>query len=206
MPRFPANLAASSLTVLRLAAAILGFSFGLIHVEAHAQTVDVTKSDEAQTTCARPGTDQIAAYELSDGSTLAKAINTQLTTQKGNPLSGRGLMVQPDRGNCTTCHAVADIRKKARQADSSSVTKFGLQGTVGPALDGVGSKYTEGELRLLVVNPQKALPKANSIMPAYHFVEARKRVRKECVGRAILTAQEVEDVVAYLLTLKTKKP
>ncbi len=172
---------------------------------AFAQQADATKEQDEEQSCVRPGTEQIAKYVLSNGSSLAKAINTRLTPLEGNRLNGRDLMVRADRGNCTTCHAVADIRKKARTADSSSVTRFGIQGTVGPALDGVAAKYTEGELRLLVVNPQIALPNANSIMPAYHHAAGRTRVKKECEGRAILTAQEVEDVVAYLMTLKEKK-
>lgn len=167
-----------------------------------ARAQDTVSSNAEEQSCVRPGTDQIAFYSLSDGTTLAKAINAKLTPTDGNPLKGRSLMVRPERGNCTSCHAVADIRKKARTADSSSVTRFGLQGTIGPALDGVATRLTEGELRLLVVNPQAALPKADSIMPAYHHVTDRNRVRKACVGRAILTAQEVEDIVAYLLTLK----
>lgn len=167
-----------------------------------AQESDIASASDDGISCAREGTNQIASYELSAGTNLAKAINTRLTPKDGNPITGRGLMVQPETGNCTTCHAVADIRKKARTSDSTSVTRFGLQGTIGPALDGVADKYTEGELRLLVVNPQVALPKANSIMPAYHHVANRQRVRTECVGHAILTAQEVEDIVAYLMTLK----
>ena len=175
------------------------------HDIANAQSGANELDANSETSCARPGTNKVASYDLSEGTALPKAINSRLTKEKGNPLSGRGVMISPETGNCTSCHAVQDIRKKARQADSTSVTKFGLQGTVGPALDGIANKFTEGELRLLVVNPQLAFPNADSAMPAYHYIKSRKRVRKECAGRVILTAQEVEDVVAYLLTLKDEK-
>ncbi|MEL7544485.1 MAG: c-type cytochrome [Pseudomonadota bacterium] len=151
--------------------------------------------------CRRPGTEKIATYELAPGRTLARSIPQSLTGAPGNALRGRGLMVAPERGNCTSCHAVADIRKKARQADSTSVERFGLQGTLGPALDGVGTKLTEGELRLWIVNPQLAQPQANSIMPAYHDISGRKRPFAGCEKRALLTAGEVEDIVAYMQTL-----
>jgi len=182
---------------LARATAILVFSFGAA----------IAQDETAQTdtpVCVRPGTADIAEYKMSAGVTLPNAINTPLTDTKGSAIKGRELMVLEDRGNCTTCHAVADIRKRARTADSTSVTRFGIQGTVASALDGVASKYTEGELRLLIVNPLEALPDAKGVMPAYHHVEGLKRVRSECKGRAILTAQEVEDVLAYLVTLKTK--
>lgn len=170
-----------------------------------AQQSEQAESQSGEQTCARPGTETIATYVLNTGRSLPKAIDDRLTPQKGNRLNGRNLMVRPDRGNCTSCHAVEDIRKKARTADSTSVTRFGLQGTIGPALDNVASKYTEGELRLLIVNPQIALPTANSVMPAYHHIAGRKRVKKECEGHAILSASEVEDVVAYLMTLKDEQ-
>ncbi|MEO0620062.1 MAG: c-type cytochrome, partial [Pseudomonadota bacterium] len=132
---------------------------------------------------------------------LPREIPQSLTGTPGNALRGRGLMVASDRGNCTTCHAVADIRKKARKADPTSVERFGLQGTLGPALDGVGKKYTEGELRLWVVNPQLAQPQANSIMPAYHDISGRTRAFVGCEKRVLLTAGEIEDLVAYMKTL-----
>jgi sulfur-oxidizing protein SoxX len=75
-----------------------------------------------------------------------------------------------------------------------------FQGDVGPDLAGVGSRYDEGELRLRVVDARRLDPA--SVMPAYHRVDGLHRVLKEYRGKPILTEQEVEDVVAYLTTLK----
>jgi sulfur-oxidizing protein SoxX len=76
-----------------------------------------------------------------------------------------------------------------------------FHGSIGPALDGVGARYSAGELRLRLVDP-KAL-NSDTIMPAYHRVEGLQRVHERYRGKPILTAQQIEDVVAYLLTLRS---
>jgi len=195
----------SRILALMICFAIAGIAVKPFDVLAQNAILVTKKTAEAvEKVCTRPGTDKIASYVLTKGRSLARAIRQPLTGSTGNALKGRGLMTDPDRGNCTACHSVDDIRKKARTADTTSVTRFGLQGTIGPVLDGIAIRYTEGELRLLVVNPQLALPGADSIMPAYHHVEGRNRVKSGCEGRVLLTAEEVEDIVAYLVTLKTK--
>jgi sulfur-oxidizing protein SoxX len=75
-----------------------------------------------------------------------------------------------------------------------------FHGTLGPPLDGVGSRYTAGELRLRLVDPKAINP--HTVMPAYYKVEGLYRVLDRYQGQALLTAQEIEDIVAYLLTLK----
>jgi sulfur-oxidizing protein SoxX len=75
-----------------------------------------------------------------------------------------------------------------------------FHGTIGPPLDGVGSRYTAGELRLRLVDP-KAI-NAQTIMPAYYKVEGLHRVLDRSGGKPLLTAQQIEDVIAYLLTLQ----
>jgi sulfur-oxidizing protein SoxX len=76
-----------------------------------------------------------------------------------------------------------------------------FHGTIGPPLDGVGERYTAGALRLRIVDPKVFNPE--TIMPAYYKVQGLYRVRERHRGTPILTAQQVEDVVAYLLTLKS---
>jgi len=190
---------ASALVLFFTAAGVVSMSPAALAQSTAAATNEA--AEQAVKTCARDGTDKIASYTLTEGKAIAQAIGASLTGGKGSALAGRDLMVSPDRGNCTACHAVTEIRKKARTADSTSVTRFGLQGTVAKPLDGIATRFTEGELRLIIVNPQIAFPKADSIMPAYHHVEERKRVKVGCDGRAILTAGEVEDIITYLLTL-----
>ena len=92
------------------------------------------------------------------------------------------------QGNCLCVHAVAELENEL------------FHGEVGPSLDGVADRLNEGELRLRVVNPKKINPE--TIMPAFYVTEGLYRVAKAFVGKPILTAAQVEDVVAYLMTLK----
>jgi sulfur-oxidizing protein SoxX len=75
-----------------------------------------------------------------------------------------------------------------------------FHGTVGPPLDGVGNRYSAGALRLRMVDPKQINPQTS--MPAYYKIEGLHQVAEGYRGKPILTAQEIEDVVAYLLTLK----
>ena len=90
-------------------------------------------------------------------------------------------------GDCIICHAMPLPQRQ-------------FHGNVGPPLDGVGSRYTAGELRLRIVDPKVINPE--TVMPAYYKVEGLHRALDRYRGQPILTAQQVEDVVAYLLTLK----
>jgi sulfur-oxidizing protein SoxX len=73
-------------------------------------------------------------------------------------------------------------------------------GNIGPALAGVASRLTAAQLRQRIVDPTKV--KSDVTMPAYHRTEGLDQVAQQYRGRPILEAQQVEDVVAYLLTLK----
>ena len=102
---------------------------------------------------------------------------------------GRGLAIVLDRevGNCLICHAVPDPSQA-------------FQGELGPPLQGVGSRLSEGQLRLRIVDQTRLNPE--TIMPAYHRVEGLTNVAARYQGRPALSAQEVEDVVAYLASLR----
>nr|WP_273289719.1 c-type cytochrome [Methylorubrum populi] len=71
----------------------------------------------------------------------------------------------------------------------------------GPSLDGVAERWDAAHLRMIVVNPKHVFTEA-TVMPAFYRIEGLHRVRPEFQGKPILTAQQVEDVVAYLTTLK----
>ncbi|MBL8703769.1 MAG: sulfur oxidation c-type cytochrome SoxX [Rhodospirillales bacterium] len=114
------------------------------------------------------------------------AIPTPLTDSPGDAGRGRAIAVDRARGNCLACHALPVPEP--------------LQGNVGPDLRGVAARLSEGELRLRVVDPK--IVNAETAMPAYFRVDGLFRVRQDMVGRPILTAQEIEDVVAYLRTLQ----
>jgi sulfur-oxidizing protein SoxX len=78
--------------------------------------------------------------------------------------------------------------------------KYGDMGEVGPPLDGIAERYDEGQLRLLLVDAKQVYP--DTIMPAFYKVEGLHRVLPEYEGKPILNAQEIEDVLSFLMTLK----
>ena len=75
-----------------------------------------------------------------------------------------------------------------------------FQGDFGPPLEGVAERWTEGELRLRVVDSKRINPDSN--MPSFYRLEGLNAVRRDWVGRPILTAPEVQDILASLLTLR----
>ena len=115
------------------------------------------------------------------------AIERPLDGRVGDPRRGEAVVRDRETGNCLICHAipVADER---------------FQGEIGPPLVGVGARLSPAQIRLRVVDPTRLNPRA--IMPAYHRVDGLVRVDPRWAGRPVLDAQEIEDVVAYLSTLK----
>ena len=89
--------------------------------------------------------------------------------------------------NCLACHQMP-------------IPEQLFHGEVGPDLSTVGSTYDAAELRLRIVNPKIINP--DTFMPAFYRPHGLHRVAKNFQGKTILTAQQVEDVVAYLQTLK----
>ena len=90
-------------------------------------------------------------------------------------------------GNCLICHRVP-------------VPQEPFQGEIGPDLGGIGSRLSTGQIRLRVVDPQRLNPA--TLMPPYHRIEGLRRVAPAFIGKPALTAQDVEDVVAWLASLK----
>lgn len=109
-----------------------------------------------------------------------------LTPEPGDPARGRAVVTGRD-ANCLYCHTVPGGGER-------------FMGDVGPPLTGVASRLSAGEIRLRVVDPTRVNPDA--AMPAYHRTAGLEAVAAAWRGRPILTAQEVEDVVAYLMTLQ----
>lgn len=103
--------------------------------------------------------------------------------------AGRGEAVVRDRatGNCLICHTIPDASER-------------FQGDIGPPLAGVGSRLTAGQIRLRLVDPTLVNPGA--VMPAYHRAHGFVNVEARFAGRPVLSAQDIEDVVAYLSGLK----
>lgn len=106
---------------------------------------------------------------------------------QGDPQRGRKVVIDRDTGNCLACHHMP-------------IPEEPMHGTIAPPLTGVGSRLSEGQLRLRVVNEQLINP--NTIMPAFYKRPGDYHRPHPAYKTTVLTAQEVEDVVAYLMTLK----
>ncbi len=149
--------------------------------------------------CKDGETTEIASFTVEKGKTLKAAINKSLTGKAGDPKNGLATMVHRRQGNCIACHKVTKIRDLAKPGDLKAFKKYGFHGEVGPSLDGLATRYTEGEIRMMIVDPKTNFP--DTLMPSFHKL-GKVRVHKDCVGKVVMTAQKVEDVVSYLMTLK----
>jgi sulfur-oxidizing protein SoxX len=116
------------------------------------------------------------------------AIPSPLCGLKGDPARGVKIVADAGRGNCLACH----------QLPIDGVEAYG---TIAPPLAGIGQRMSEAQLRLRVVDSRNLNPM--SIMPGfYRDPKLINRPAKAYAGRTFLQAQEVEDVIAYLVTLK----
>jgi sulfur-oxidizing protein SoxX len=141
----------------------------------------------ALTTSAITHTQEPAPGKIANFTISGDAIKAPLDGLTGDAARGRTLAYDPERGNCTICHPVpgGDTR---------------VQGTVGPPLAGVATRLDEGQLRMRLVDGTKLNPA--TIMPPYHRIEGLNRVGREFAGKPILDAQQIEDIVAFLATLR----
>ena len=114
-------------------------------------------------------------------------IDKSLTGQPGDPANGRKLAISTKQGNCLACHVMP-------------VPEQPFHGDVGPDISEAGSNLSEGEIRLRIVNSKVLNP--DTIMPAFYRNDGFERVLKKFQGKTMLSAQQVEDVVAYVMTLK----
>ena len=118
---------------------------------------------------------------------VGDGIAKPLTSEAGDPARGRALVVARDNANCVLCHTVPD-----------SAIRFA--GDVGPPLAGVGRRLTVPQLRLRVVDEMQI--NRATVMPSYYKVAGLVQVAAPYVDKPILSAREVEDVVAWLATLQ----
>jgi sulfur-oxidizing protein SoxX len=122
---------------------------------------------------------------------LAQGLSEPLTATPGDASRGRAIIADRSRGLCLLCH-------------SGPFPEERFQGSLAPSLAGVGARLSAAELRLRLVDSRRVNP--DSIMPAYHRAEGLHRVAPALRGRTLLQAQEIEDVLAFLLTLREESP
>ncbi|MCA0206571.1 sulfur oxidation c-type cytochrome SoxX [Pararhodobacter sp.] len=122
-------------------------------------------------------------------------IPESLTGAPGNAEAGVAVVSSRAQGNCVACHEFA------------ALPDVQFQGNIGPALDGVGSRWTEAELRGIIVDAKHMFP--DTRMPSFYRVDGFIRPGDAFTGRAadpatfgpLLSAQQIEDTLAYLMTL-----
>jgi L-cysteine S-thiosulfotransferase len=117
-------------------------------------------------------------------------IPTPLTATPGDAERGRAIVANKQVSMCLLCH----------QAPTANNTEDKFQGTIATNLAGAGARWTEAQLRLRIVDSRRV--NRDSIMPAYFRTERLTRVHPQWRDKTILDAQQIEDVVAYLVTLK----
>lgn len=116
-------------------------------------------------------------------------IPQSLTGNPGDAANGRKVFADRKLGNCLACHANSDQSEQL------------FHGEVGPPLDGVADRWSEAELRAILVNSKVPFGDG-TIMPSFYRSNNGARTMEKFQGKTILSAEQVEDVVAYLLTLK----
>lgn len=137
---------------------------------------------------ARPSADALA---LLLGTVMlaaaSNAIDAPLTAQPGDPARGRQIVESRQLSACLLCH-------------SGPFPEPHLQGNIGPSLAGVGSRLTAGQIRLRLIDARRLNP--DTVMPPYYVVDGLNRTGRAWQGRPALSAQQIEDVVAFLATLR----
>jgi sulfur-oxidizing protein SoxX len=124
----------------------------------------------------------LAASAFADDS-----LPSPLTGTAGDPATGRKIVLDRHVGLCLLCH-------------SGPFPEERFQGSLAPDLTGVGGRLSAGQIRLRIVDPSRVNPK--TIMPAYYRTEDLQRVAPAYRGKTVLGAQQIEDIVAFLVTLK----
>lgn len=120
---------------------------------------------------------------------LSDSLNTPLTSLAGDPLSGKNIFIKRDKGHCVLCHTIAGL-------------KVEFQGNIGPPLSNVGARLTEGQIRLRLIDYERVKP--GTLMPSYYRTDALNQVEQKYIGETLLSEQDIEDLTAYLKTLKTE--
>jgi sulfur-oxidizing protein SoxX len=118
---------------------------------------------------------------------VGNEIPQPLTGAPGDATRGRTIVGNRQVGLCLLCHSGPFPEEK-------------FQGTLAPDLKGAGSRWTEGQLRLRIVDSGRLYP--DTMMPSYYRVDGLSRVAPAFAGKPVLTAEQIEDVVAYLVTLR----
>jgi sulfur-oxidizing protein SoxX len=136
------------------------------------------------------GASEAGSDEVVSPRVVGDAIPEPLAPYAGDAARGRAIVLDRRSGNCLICHRVP-------------VPEEPFQGELSPDLTGVGARLTAGQIRLRLVDQARLNPE--TIMPPYHRIEGLRRVAEAFRGKPVLTATEIEDVVAWLVTLREQR-
>jgi sulfur-oxidizing protein SoxX len=128
-----------------------------------------------------------AAAETAMPKIVGDAIPASLTGSPGDAARGRAIVRNRQSGLCLLCHR-------------GPFPEDPLQGTLAPDMSGAGARWSEGQLRLRIVDARRLNPA--TIMPPYYSTDGLSQVAPAFAGKTILTAAQIEDVVAYLVSLR----
>lgn len=117
------------------------------------------------------------------------AVMASLTGAPGDPVAGRKTFSDRKLGNCLACHQNSDLKDQL------------FHGEVGTPLDGVAARWKPEELRAILVDSKKVFG-PDTVMPGFYTLEVGVNVSKDFEGKTILSAEQIEDLIAYLATLK----
>ena len=135
----------------------------------------------------RRATALLALCTLAGAASAEDGIPASLTGTKGDPARGRAIVASRQIGLCLLCH-------------SGPFPEERFQGNLAPDLRGAGARWSEAQLRLRIVDSSRVNP--STIMPAYYRTEGLTRVARGWREKPVLSAAQIEDVVAFLLTLR----
>ena len=131
------------------------------------------------------GAADLAPYRI-----VGDAVPEPLDGSTGDAVRGRQVVLDRNLGNCLICHAVPEPGER-------------FMGDIGPDLAGVGARLDAGQLRLRLIDSSRVDPA--TVMPPYYRMDGLLRVGAPWRGKPVLTSRQVEDVVAYLVTLEPAK-
>jgi len=118
---------------------------------------------------------------------VGDGVPAPLTEQPGDAARGRAIVASRQQGLCLLCH-------------SGPIAEERFQGNLAPSLAGAGSRWNAAQLRLRVADARRLNP--DSLMPTFYRTDGLERVARPFAGKPVLDAQQIEDVVAYLQTLR----
>jgi sulfur-oxidizing protein SoxX len=129
----------------------------------------------------------VLALALLPYTVVGDAVPAPLVEAPGDPARGRVIVASRQRGLCLLCHTGPFPEER-------------FQGDLAPSLAGVGSRLSEGQIRLRLIDSRRLDP--GSIMPSYYRTDGLERVGAAWRDKPVLSAEEIEDVVAFLATLR----